>query len=79
MNLVFLRIVRRLLITASDVLSTPIIFTMMKEALKSSETSVLTRVIRLNILEGAILQIRISLISQTANFVNTSVPQILNP
>jgi hypothetical protein len=40
--LVFLRSVRRLLVTASVVRSSPILVTLMKEALSSSETSVLT-------------------------------------
>jgi hypothetical protein len=38
-----LRSVRRLLVTASVVPSSPILVTLMKEALISSETSVLTR------------------------------------
>jgi hypothetical protein len=42
-NLVFLRSVRRLLVTASFVPSSMILITLMKEALSSSETSVLTR------------------------------------
>jgi hypothetical protein len=37
------RSVRRLLVTASVVPSSPILLTLMKEALSSSETSVLTR------------------------------------
>jgi hypothetical protein len=40
--LVFLRSVRRLLVTASVVLSSPILVALTKEALSSPETSVLT-------------------------------------
>jgi hypothetical protein len=40
--LAFLRSVRRLLVAASVVSSSPILVTLMKEALGSSETSVLT-------------------------------------
>jgi hypothetical protein len=47
---------RRLLVTANVVPSSPNFVTLMKEALDSSETSVLTRAIRRHIREDAILR-----------------------
>jgi hypothetical protein len=53
--MVFLRSVRRFLVTASGVHSSPILVTLVMDALRSSETSLLTRVTRCNIPEDGII------------------------
>jgi hypothetical protein len=63
----------RLLVTVSVVPSSPILVTQMKEALRSSETMVLTRATRRNIPEDTILHSRVSFTRQ--DFHEVSTPQ----
>jgi hypothetical protein len=74
-SLVFLRSVRWLLVTASVVPSSQILLTLMKEALSSSETSVL-KVTRRNIPEDAILYL--SYVNMLTMKCGTLLPPFLN-
>jgi hypothetical protein len=56
-HIIFLRSLRRLLVTANVLASSLILLTLMMEALRSSETSVLARPARRNIPEHVILHV----------------------
>jgi hypothetical protein len=64
--MVFLRRVCRLPATANVLSSSPILITLIMKELRSSETSILTRATRRNILENGILQ-RIFVLLMTFN------------
>jgi hypothetical protein len=69
--MVFLHSLRRLLVTASVVPSSPILVTVMIKSLSSSETSAVTRATRPNITEDTILQRNCWLVGIIAQVVLT--------
>jgi hypothetical protein len=75
---VYLRSVHRLLVAASVVPSSPIIVTLMKEALGSSETSVLTRATRRNFPEDDILHSHRRENLKSDKFLITSSGQVVS-
>jgi hypothetical protein len=69
----FLRSVRRLLVSANVAPTSPILVTLVMEALRSSETSVLTRAVRRDIPENGTLQELKSLVKLADAFIRTRI------
>jgi hypothetical protein len=69
-RVVFLRSVHRLLVTANIAPSSPILVTLIMEALSSSETLVLIRATRPNIPENGIKQTNSVALSPRANYTD---------
>jgi hypothetical protein len=69
-NLIFLRSMRRLLVTASVFPGSAILVTLIKEALSFSETSVVTRAAWRNITEDAILHSPVCILNKNRTMAN---------